>query len=62
MDPDVCAAAVEALGSFSRPEDLPLLRQLVKDQDMNVCAAAVKALTSFSKEEDLPLWPRISKR
>jgi HEAT repeat protein len=51
----VCTAAWKALASFARPEDLPLLRKLAKDQYWRVGTAAVEALASLSRPEDLPL-------
>jgi HEAT repeat protein len=45
--------AIKALASFSRPEDLPLLRELAKDKDREVRTAAIEALASFSGPEVL---------
>jgi HEAT repeat protein len=46
---------LEALASLSRPEALPLLRELAKDQNWRVRTVAVESLPSFSRAVDLPL-------
>src|SRR5208283_3926961 len=49
------------IGRTKRDEDLPLLRELVKDQEWQVRVGAVKALASFSRAEDLPLLRELTK-
>jgi hypothetical protein len=56
------------LGRTKRDDDLPLLRELGKDQDSGVRTAAAEALTSltkalasFSRPEDLPLLRELAK-
>jgi HEAT repeat protein len=52
---------VKALVSLARAEDLPLLRELAKDQNSNVRDRALEALISFSRAEDLPLLRELAK-
>jgi HEAT repeats len=47
--------AVRALASIPVPEDLPLLRELLKDENPALRAEAVRTLAGFSRPEDLPL-------
>jgi HEAT repeat protein len=52
---------IKALANFARPEDLPLLRELAKDQNSNVRAVAINALASFARPEDLSLLRELAK-
>jgi HEAT repeat protein len=64
----VRTAVAAALANWSRPEALPLLRELVKDRDRDVRTAAMKALTcltktlaSFAQAGALPLLRELAK-
>jgi HEAT repeat protein len=54
-------AATKALASFSRAEDLTLLRELAKDKDRDVRTAAMKALASSARPEALPVLRKLAK-
>jgi HEAT repeat protein len=48
-------SSMEALANSSRPEALPLLHELTRDQNSEVREVAMKALESFSGPEALPM-------
>jgi HEAT repeat protein len=59
--PSIRAICAYWIGRTQRDENLPQLRELAKDQDLDVRAAAVQALANFSQTEDLPLLRKLAK-
>jgi hypothetical protein len=59
--PSVRRICAQWIGRTKDDDDLPLLRNLAKDQDHDVRTAAMEALASFARPEALPLLRELAK-